>query len=428
FFFLIGTKGASKKEQLVKFTQEFNLIFPNAPITKTLDNWGEAFCHLCAACKRMDNKQKIILFFDELPWLASPRSNFLSEMEYAWNQHFAWMEHILLIVCGSVASWIIHKVIYGRGGLYGRVTEEIKLLPFTLSEMEMFLVDHHIALPRRAIVELFMVTGGVAKYLTYIDRGKSPAQIINNTCFRLQGPLYSEFHKIYTSHFDQSERHIKVIRALAKKRRGMKADEIIESLDMRRGGTATRIIRDLEESGFISPLPDFGKEVKEKRYRLTDEYSYFYLQWIEPMRSQITHRSDQDYWNKMINTPAYYTWSGYTFENICIKHAYEIKRALGLGAVSTTESYFADQGIEIDLVIDRADNCINICEIKFSNGEFVIDKAYAEQLEKKKHIFQKQTKKAVFLVMITPYGVKENHHYIQTVDSQLTLDALFMPK
>ncbi len=425
FFALTGKKRASKQEQLVKFVQEFNLIFPESAIQEPIKDWGQALFQLRGACEKVGKDQKIILFFDELQWLASPKSKFLSEMEYAWNQHFAWMDNVLLVVCGSVASWIIHKVIYGRGGLYGRISEEIRLLPFTLSEMEIFLSDHHISLPRRTIVELFMLTGGVAKYLTYVDRGKSPTQIINDTCFRLQGPLYGEFQKIYSSHFDDSERHIRVIRALAQKRRGMRLSEMTDCLGVQRGGTATKVVRDLEEAGFILPLPDFGKKIKEKRYRLTDEYSYFYLQWIEPKRSQISHRSDQDYWNKVVNTPAYYAWAGYTFENICIKHVYEIKRALGLGAVTTAESYFAQDGVEIDLVIDRADNCINICEIKFTNSEFVIDKAYAEQLEKKKRVFQQHTKKAVFLTMITPYGVKRNDYFIQTVDSELTLDALF---
>jgi hypothetical protein len=280
-----------------------------------------------------------------------------------------------------------------------------------------------------------MALGGVAKYLVNIPAGKSSTQIINELCFSPQGFLFSEFTDLYESLFDESEKHIAIVRALAKRRTGLLLEELLKETDLKPGGYFADVLEELEESGFIMRMPAFGKEVRDRKIRLIDEYTFFYLTWIEKFRPSVTRTSSNDYWTRMCKTPAWHEWSGHAFENICLKHVGKIKADLGIAGVLTEESHWQykpmkqsnERGAEIDLLIDRADDCINLCEIKFCNTEFVIDRAYAEQLERKKAVFQRVTgtKKTVFLTLITPFGTAKNEHYIGLVDQQLTMDALF---
>ncbi len=224
-----------------------------------------------------------------------------------------------------------------------------------------------------------------------------------------------------------------MVKALAVKRYGLSQTELFNAAGLSVGGGSTLILEELEECGFIMSFPEFGKKIKERHWRLTDEYSLFYLTWVEKMRSSILRGSDPDYWLKQQQTHKWLAWAGYSFENICLKHAAKIKKALGLGGVSTIETQWAfsgekeKRGAQIDLVIDRADNCISLCEIKFCKDIYALTKQEKEELERKKRVFQRETRtrKTLFTTMITPYGVKENEHYLGTVQHQLTMDDLF---
>ncbi len=426
YFTVTGTKNAPKKEQIKNFYRGLRALFPQNTKEEMPKEWSDAFDMLLKEIKK--SSFKFILFIDELPWLATPKSGLLPALDYFWNHHLSRMPNVLLIICGSAAHWMIKKIINDKGGLYGRLSEQIRLEAFSLSETEHFLKEKGIRLQRKQLIELYMSLGGVAKYLTRVPSGKSPAQIINELCFSPSGPLFAEFPKLYASLFDSPEKHIAIVRALAKKRKGLLLDELLKTADLSQGGGSTEILLELEEAGFIMTLPAFAKQSKERLYRLMDEYSLFYLSWIEEIKSSILRNFDKEYWNKICKTPAWHAWAGHIFENICLKHSDRIKEALGLGGITTLESHWRSKDAEIDLVIDRADDCINLCEIKFCNDAFVITKSYAKDLERKKKIFQKTTgtRKTIFLTMITPYGVKENTHYIGLVDQQLTLDALFV--
>lgn len=436
YFEVTGSNKASKKEQLRRFYKDFVSKFPEEAMDAPQE-WADAFDLIKKVAEKLDPSTKFILFLDELPWLASPKSGFLSALDYAWNHYLSRFSNVLLIICGSAASWIIRKIVKDKGGLHGRLSAKIRLQPFTLSETEHFLASEGIHIKRKQLIELYMVIGGVAKYLVNVSPGKSSVQIINEICFSQNGFLFSEFSELYQSLFNDSETHLAIVRALAKKRKGISLEELLKETRLSHGGRVTEILEELEESGFILRMPAFGKAIRDRKIRLIDEYTFFYLSWIEKAKASILRSTglNPNYWNKMCKTPSWYDWSGHAFENICLTHINEIKTALGIAGVATEESHWqyfptkkdVERGVEIDLLIDRADDCINICEIKFCNNEFQIERDYAQQLERKKDVFQKitGTKKTIFMTMITPFGVVKNEHYIGLIDQQLTMDALF---
>lgn len=437
FIEIIGSKKASKQEQLRNFHREYITFFQDLAQIQPSD-WGDAFYQLHNAIKEIESTQKIIFFLDELPWLAAPRSGFLQALEYSWNKYFSKRKNLILIICGSAASWMIKKIIQNKAGLYGRLSCTLSLPPFSLEEGQQFLLSKNVQLEKHQIVELFMITGGIAAYLGHVTPGKSVMQLVNELCFKPSAPLFLEFNNLFQSLFDHPDKHISIVNVLAKNRRGLSHQNLLKAVKLTPGGHTTDIINELIACGFIAVIPMFGKLDKESKYRLIDEYSLFYLCWVAKEYQSIIRGSDPEYWYKIFSSAAWLSWSGLAFENICFKHSLKIKKALGIASVKTSESYWhyvtasnskelTQQGAEIDLVIDRADHCINLCEIKFSRTLFTIDKAYAQTLIRKREIFREQTKtkKSIFITFITPYGVANNSYYQELVHSQLTLDDLF---
>ncbi len=432
FFEITGSFNLKAQEQLENFHTEFLALFDqnyvNAPQT-----WREAFSRLKKSVEAIKGKQKVILFFDELPWLSSAKSDFLTAIDYAWNRHFSAMPNVLLIVSGSAASWMISNVVNNTAGLYGRLSAHLRLLPFTLLETEEYLKSRGISLTRKQICEIYMVTGGVPKYLSYLEKGLSSLQNIHYLCFTPQSPLLTEFHKLYHSLFQNAENHLQVMKALAKKRHGMSRLELLKKAKLTNSGHTSLVLKELEESGFIASLPEVGKKTRNTNYYLNDEYTLFYLKWIDPEKGAFLKGVEKEYWIKKQTDPSWKSWAGFAFESLCLKHIPQIKDALQIGGVSCLSGYWKSsinqkKEIEIDLVIDRADQCMNLCEIKFYNEEYVLTKTYVEELKRKKTLFQKKTttKKALFITVITPFGTKENAHFHSVIDHQLNLDALFL--
>ncbi len=434
YFCVTGSANSNKKLQLRKFYRELLNCFSHFTHSKEPTDWDEALYALKEVVAKIDTSKKVIIFFDELPWLASNRSGFLPALEYIWNQYFSHLNNIILIVCGSAANWIIKKIINNKGGLYGRLSEIIKLNAFTLDETEKFLFSQHIKLSRKQIIELYMAVGGIAKYLTYIQPGESVAQIINRLCFTPQGQLVGEFNNLYQSLFDDSQKHLQIVKGLAEKKSGISQKDLLENLNIPSGGQSSSILEELEESGFIAACPEFLKKAKNKKLWLIDEYSYFYISWMEPVKNSIVLGNDKDYWLKMHNDPRWKTWAGYAFESICFKHVSQIKKKLGVAAVLTHESQWSyrpknksEKGAQVDLVIDRKDDCINLCEIKFYHSEFTIDQNYAKELQYKIHIFREKskTRKTIFLTFITPFGLRKNEYSTEFVNYEITLEDFF---
>ncbi len=423
-----GQYEGAVEDQLANFNEQLNAWFPRKAQAAPPATWQQAFVRLQAGISSLKSKKKKVVFIDELPWMDSHRSGFLSAFGYFWNMYASARTDIIVVICGSATSWIIDKVINNKGGLHNRVTKRIRLLPFTLKETEQFLLSKNIKYTRYDILQLYMAMGGIPAYLNEVKRGKSVAQNIEAICFSKDGMLAGEFDNLYAALFKYPERHIQVIKALAAKNKGLLRNELLAGGRLPSGGTLSKTLDELAESGFIEKTYPLDKVGKESLYRLTDGFSLFYFRF---MHGQKTSAKGQ--WLTKQATPQYQSWCGYAFENICIKHIGQIKRALQIGAVHTGEFSWlhkggkSEKGVQLDLVIDRADNVVNICEMKYSNKVFTIDKRYAGELQAKKEVFRMQakTKKSILLTMITTYGVADNGYKEQLVDSEVGMGELF---
>ncbi|MCF3110576.1 MarR family transcriptional regulator [Niabella sp. CC-SYL272] len=360
------------------------------------------------------------MFLDELPWLDTAQSGFMPALEHFWNSWASSRTDIVLVVCGSAASWMINKLIHNKGGLHNRVTRRIKLEPFSLAECEAFLRSRNAVFDRYQVIQLYMAMGGIPFYLNQVDPGLSAAQNIDRICFSENGLLVTEFDDLYRSLFNKAEKHILVIEALSKKAKGLTRDEIITITKLPNAGSTTRILKELEESGFIRRYHSFGKKERNSLYQLSDFYSLFYLRFI-------VNRRDENNWINGLDDPKHRAWSGYAFEQVCLAHIKEIKQALGISGVQTSVSSWTGEGAQIDLVIDRKDQVINLCEMKFSINNFSITKKYAEELRNKLTAFREatSTRKTLFLTLITTYGLTRNAYAGSLVQNDLNMEVLF---
>jgi len=393
------------------------------------ENWSDAFKMLIDYATPLLKTQKVVIFFDEFPWLSSPKSGFMSAFEFFWNSWGTKQSNLIVTICGSAASWMIQKVVNNKGGLHNRITRRIRLLPFTITETANYLKSRSIILDQYQILQIYMAFGGIPQYLKEIGKGESAAQAIDRVCFTKDGLLQNEFNNLYYSLFDIADKHISIVKVLAAKSSGLKRTEIIAECGLTSGGTTTKIIDELIESGFVSVYIPFEKNLRDSIYKLSDEYSRFYLKFIENSRS-----GGQGTWLKLSSSQSWKSWSGNAFESICLKHSKEIKSALGISGVYTEESawrYIGDKnnkGTQIDLLFDRQDFCISICEMKFTNTVFNIDKAYASELQNKLEVFKERTgtKKTLFLTMITTFGIKDNIYKTGLVQNEITMKDLFL--
>ena len=426
-FEITGIQHATRSEQLRNFIIQISKYSDGSfPITEPRD-WLEAFYLLSKFLEIKQESEKNVIFLDELPWLATHKSGFLKGLGWFWNS-WAVNQNIVVVICGSAASWMIKNVVHDKGGLHNRITKRIYLKPFNLLETETFLKSKSLNFDHYQILQLYMALGGVPHYLDEIEGGKSATQNIDSICFSENGLLWDEFSKLYAALFDNSEAHIKIVRALANKQKGLTRTEIVANTDLSEGGAISTIIDELQHSGFITAYLPFGKMKKDSLYRLTDEFSLFYFQFMENNRF-----GGVNVWQQLSKTQPYITWAGYAFESICLKHIIQIKKALGIsGIFSTASSYFKkgtkeEKGIQYDLLIDRNDHTITLCEIKFYGAEFTIDKATAMEYRNKMATFKETTKtrKQTFLTMITTFGLKQNQYSLGLVDASLTMDDLF---
>jgi uncharacterized protein len=426
-FQISGTQDGTLKEQLNNFAYLLNKTFGSTAPSEKPKSWLEGFQQLITCLEASEDKGKQVVFFDELPWLTTRRSDFLKGLSFFWNS-WAVQKNIVVVICGSSASWMIQKVMEHKGGLHNRLTKRVYLAPFNLNETEAYLKNLYVNYNRYQIVELYMAIGGIPHYLNEVEPGLSAAQNIEQICFSSTGLLKGEFARLYPALFDNADNHIAIIKALAKKWQGLTRNEIVVLSKLTDGGGVTRCLDELISSGFVSTYFPFGKKKKEMLYRLTDEYSLFYLQFIEGKAYK-----GKNIWVELSQTQDYISWSGYAFESLCLKHIPQIKKALGISGVYSESSSFyqkgnaEEKGIQIDLLIDRKDNVINLFELKFYGGMMTLSKSYASDLRDKITLFKElsQTNKQVFLNMLTTFGVKPNEHSLGLIDKVLTLDILF---
>jgi len=394
-------------------------------------SWMAAFDRLGLFIDSIKHKRKKVIFIDELPWLDTPRSKFLMAFENFWNSYCSKRRDLIVVICGSAASWMIKKILKNKGGLHNRVSEKINLRPFNLSETERFLRAKGIIWSKYSIVQLYMIFGGVPYYLDAIRKGESLPQVINRVCFIETGLLYNEYDQLYSSLFTNSEQHRQIARTLSKTKKGLTRQKMIQLTGLPSGGTLSKTLEELEKSGFIKREIPYGTNQNNSLYQLIDHFTLFYLQFMSIKGKRI-----KDDWTKKINNPSWKSWSGFAFERICFAHTTQIKRALGLQAIESHISTWQQgpndttDGAQIDMVIDRADRIANVCEIKFVNAEYTIDKSYAKNLRNKLFAFydlKSNKRKLLFLTMITTFGVKQNEYAHELVQNEITLSDLFKP-
>ncbi len=431
-FDFTGTKDGTKEQQLRNFFDEYVKRAGTKKEKQLPSSWFDAFNYLVDYLKALPKKrkQKHVIFIDEMPWLDNPKSNFISALEFFWNQYVSAMDNVLLIACGSASSWIKKNLINARGGLYNRVTQRIKLEPFNLHETALFIDALGAKLTQYQVMEIYMVMGGIPFYLKEISKGKSATQLIDEICFSPKGLLRDEYSQLYHSLFKNADHHIKIIETLASKPQGMTRLEVAVKTKLSEA-TLSRTVEELVDCDFISFYEPLINKKKEAIYKLTDLYSLFYLKYIKANKG-----GGKGTWEQLSNKSTFNAWSGYAFENICMQHLYQVRKALGInGIYSTTSSWLFKgndtlPGAQIDMIIDRADQTINLCEAKFTRENFAITKAYATQLRFKKSIFRQatQTKKATFITLLTTYPAIKNEYYLGEIDSEVTMDKLFKPE
>lgn len=423
---ITGSKKSSLKHQLANFHHKFKVLNKTATLPSS---WQEAFFQLEEALRKRVSKKKYVLFIDELPWLASPRSNFLSALDHFWNTYGSTDTRCVLVICGSAASWMIKHVINNKGGLHNRITRQLHLRPFNLHEFSRYLRHKKIQLTPYDQATLYMAIGGVPHYLSFLSKGKSVPQLIDALCFHEDGPLRGEFDRLYGSLFDSPENHILIIKLLARHTQGLKRSQITEKIkSLSTGGRLTTYLNELIHAGFITESAPYGKKKKDTIYRLTDEYSLFYLKWVEGASAGKSFMT-------LHQKPRWKAWCGYAFENLAMKHTKQIQTALGISEVHVTTHCWTEKGssessgAQIDLLLDRADNIINLMEAKYYNVPYAISKSYAENLRNKRALFQEATKtrKSLFLTMLTSHGLKENAYSTELIQNRLTLEDLFTP-
>lgn len=419
-FEIAGLYQGSMSDQLSNFTKE---IFKNSrgKIT-TPANWLEAFTLLENYLNKLKSAKKKIVFIDEFPWMATPKSKFLMAFENFWNSYCSKRKDLVVVICGSAASYMIQKIIKNKGGLHNRITRHIRLLPFTLYETALFLKNRGIVYTQFDILQIYMSLGGVPHYLDKLQKGMSVAQNIDRLFFNKNALLKDEFEQLYVSLFDDSEKHLAIIKALAGINKGMTRQLLIKKSNVSSGGDFSLKLEELIESGFVNEYAYYGNKKQLTLYRLSDEYSKFYLKFVQHNKNSGTGT-----WQRMHKSQSYISWTGFAFETICLKHIGQIKKALKIDAIFSTNSSWFNDNAQVDLLIDRDDNIMNLCEMKCYNAPFVIDKKYYLILKNKIAELQQETKtrKNIYLTMVTVSGLNSNKYSTEIVQNQVELKDLF---
>ena len=388
--------------------------------------WMEAFYQLEQLLIKLDDGNRQVVFIDELPWMDTPRSGFLSAFESFWNGWCTGRDNMMLIICGSATSWILGNFGRSKGGLYDRVTCEMKILPFTLKECEDYFASENIELSRYDIVQSYMVFGGIPYYLSYFRKGFSFEANTDKILFGRNPKLKDEFNRLFNAIFSNPEDCKKIIRQLATKHSGFTREEIAKRTKLPLGGGLSDTLKALAESDFILRYSPYGEHRNVERYKLIDNFCLYWLKFVEP------NNADANFMTDNITSDIMRSWRGVAFEEACWQHITQIKRALEIGGVKSSLSAWSvrgddeQDGVQIDLLISRADNVVNLCEMKFTSDEYTISKDEERKLRTRIEALKKTltAKQTVHLTMITTYGVAYGKH-AGVIQKQLTMDDLF---
>ncbi len=419
-FYTSGIFGLDLKDQLENFRIQLEL-YSNRSI-KTLSTWFEAFAELRKFLSEI-KKKRIVVFIDELPWHDSPKSNFVRALEAFWNMWASEQNKLKLIVCGSSTTWMTNTLLGDKGGLHNRVTRRIKLSPFSLLETELYLKRNGFDWTRMTVLQSYMTIGGIPFYLSMMQPSLSLEQNINTLFFSEEGPLRDEYDFLFRSLFNEAVSYRRIVEVIATKLKGLTRSEILRELKLQENGHLSEILDNLCKCDFIRCYNAYGKKVKESMYQLTDMYVLFYLRFVKEYKGH-----DSEAWSKVKETVKT-NWYGYAFEQTCLNHIPQIRSALRIDTLASDVSSWSyrsdEESAQIDLILDHGEGFVNLCEIKFSQTKFVIDKDYEERLRERAALFARVSKcgKSILQTFITPLGVKPGKHS-SVVNSEVVLDDL----
>jgi uncharacterized protein len=416
-----GTHNQGNKVQLANFKIELQKQCKVE--VDTLKSWQDAFNILTdVVIERSKQKKPMVIFFDEMPWLDDKRHNFVSALEYFWNQTGSKVKQLKVIACGSSATWLKTFLLNSTEGLYNRVTHELQLKPYTLAQTQNYLKHKIGPTSYQDTIKLYMALGGVPHYLQHLQKGRSIVQLIDDLCFKPNAPLISEYEKLYYSLFKNAEKHIRIVEELAQHHYGLTQSKIV-ALTKLPQASVSRALAQLVDCDFIATCSPFGKFAKDKVYRLIDMYSLFYHRFMKDKSNNAT-------WLSIFDTPKYFSWCGYAFENICLIHAKQIQYALDIGGMFCSYNSWLHKGndelpgAQIDLLIDRPDNCITICEAKYSDNQYAMTKLDTASLKEKRTVFKAvtKTKKQLFTCLVTVNSPVNNaylqEHYQHVIEAK----------
>ena len=418
---------SQRQEQLNKFAE--SLSEAGYDCEKRLSSWAEAFNGLKEVIKRSKERKKVI-FIDELSWMDTKDSGLISELEHFWN---GWVtarkeKDVILIVCASATYWIMEKIVNDKGGFHNRLTGHIHLKPFTLKECEEYLKTRRIQFNRHQIIQCYMIMGGVPYYWSLLKKGKSLPQNIDALFFEENAPLQKEYDNLYRALFKKPDQYIRIIEALSSENKGISREDISKKTGIASSGEFTKKLKELEDCGFIRKYIPVGYKERNAIYQLIDNYTLFYLRFLK------NHAFDENYWQTQNNSPTINAWSGVAFERVCLEHVPQIKVALGIAGVHTEVNAWnckADkerglQGSQIDLLIVRNDQIINVCEMKYSKTNYKVDAKFDKDMKRKisDFLIDSKSKYAIHPTLITTYGVVENA-YSGELQSVITGEELF---
>lgn len=423
-FSYVGARQEKQKRQLARFARQLEK-YSDSTFVPLLQNWEEAFEGLKVLIEKSSARKKVV-FLDEMPWIDTPRSQFVTALEYFWNAWAAQRSDILLIACGSSTSWMVNKLVKNKGGLHNRITGQVYLRPFRLGECEEYLHAIGCKWDRYTVLQCYMAMGGVPYYMDLLDKEKSLAQNLDRLYFFRNAPMKEEFDELFNALFVDAEKYIMVMKTLAKKRSGLTRNEIIEETGMS-GGALTTVLENLRRCDFVETYARYGASVRNALYRVADPYSLFYFKFLYNQNTK-----DEHWWTNNMLSHSVEAWQGFSFETICMGHLEQIKKKLGIASIATTTSSWrkkgrdSEDGTQIDLVIERADRIINLCEIKFAREPYVITKEYARRLLARQSLFKSEThtRKSLANTMVTTYGIQEGLHS-GVVQSEVMMDDLF---
>ncbi len=427
FFHATGRRSMRMSGQLQAFMKALSETFYRGIELKVPLSWDDAFRALHAEIKGVDGK--VVIFLDELPWMASPKSSFMDALDEYWNKYWVAMPNVIVVVCGSSASWMIKRIINDRGGFHGRSTLKIRLMPFDLSETRDYLRSEGVTLNDKHILSLYMALGGIPYYLDFVNARLTSQQNIQRLFFDEGSPLKDEYNLLFDSLFNRAAPYKEIMQVISRKKDGIARAELKRMVKLSTGGGyLTKRLDDLCNAGFIEEFIPWGK-AKGEHYKIIDEFCLFYLQWVAPYKNDTF---DEDHWVLYSKRPEYLVWAGYAFEAVCRKHIHKIIREIGIKAATPMSSWryvpkVNEEGAQVDMVVERFDNAITLIEVKYNERPFVVDKRYAAVLERKVRVFKERTKtkKEIFIAMVAASGLKRSVYSEEMVSAVVTLEDLF---